>query len=91
MTTPKDTADSLWLRATSPIRRPWAAAGSAGQKPGHVKVDESTRRVRELTAAATAQRQASVTRLKQARLDKEADDEARVAPSAPNLGSRRER
>lgn len=91
MTTPKNTADSLWLRATSQVRQPWVAEGSTGQGTRHVKVDESTRRVRELTAAATAQRQASVARLKQARLDKEANDQAHADPSAPRTDSPRKR
>ena len=96
MTSPKDTADSLWLRATSQVQRPstdaWYPGQSpAGQRSHHVKADETTRKVRELNNAATDQRHANVARLKQARLDKEAEDQARAVPDASEKGSRSKR
>lgn len=91
MTAPKDTADSLWLHATSQARQPWAAARHPGEKPHHAKADETTLKVRELTKAATDQRHANIARLKQARLDKEAEIQGSAAPSAPAKGSRSKR
>ena len=82
MTKPKDTtpADSWFDKFVSGTSQDQARpAFQAPKSPSEKKAEESTRFAREVTDAAAEKRQATVAKLKAARLAKEAEDRAQAA------------
>jgi hypothetical protein len=82
MTSRLDTAEDLWSKLMSgdqPAQGPNVAARRQGRPPHQQKADERTRLVREMTD----QRMANVARLRQARLNKDADDASQAALGVP--------
>jgi hypothetical protein len=86
MTSRLDTAEHLWSKLMSgdqPSQEKNVPGFRPVQTPHERKADDRTRLVREITDAATDQRVANVARLRQARLNKEAEDKSQAAPAAP--------
>lgn len=86
MTSRFDNAEDLWNRLMSgeqPSQVVSVPTYRQVQNPHQKKADDRTRLVREITDAATDQRVANVARLRQARLNKEAEDKSRAALAAP--------
>ncbi len=84
MTKPKDsTPKASWFDqfVSGTSQDTQTPAFRAPTSPSERKADQSTRVAREATAAAAEQRQATTTRLKAARLAKEAEDRAQVEQS----------
>ena len=91
MTFRQNAAERLWLELISKDQPPSPARPREvrlPQTPHEARANETTRAARALTDEVTGLRQANTIRLRQARLGKEADDAARVAP-APSKTARR--
>ena len=83
--TAQGTLTQFWLEATflkPQGSEPRVSAYSPVPTRSDIKAEEATRVAREVTEAAAEKRHAQVARLRQARLEKEAQDEAE-APVAP--------
>jgi hypothetical protein len=92
MTSRRSGAERLWLELMSGDPQPSAAKPSEvrlRQTPQEASAHETTRAARALTDEATGLRQASTARLRQARLDKRAEDAIRLALAPPKTARRR--
>ncbi len=86
MTSRLDTAEDLWSKLMSgdqPSQGKNVPGFRQVQTPHQQKADDRTRLVREMTDASTDQRLANVARLRQARLNKEAEDKSQAASAVP--------
>jgi len=77
--------DALWLSTLTPAARPAVPAFRPTRAPHEVKADTTARISRELIDAQTEKRHANTARLKQARLERDAGEQAAAAaaPVAP--------
>ena len=92
MTSRTDDLHPLWFESLSGERPAAIAAVPPHRRvltPAEVKARETTRVAREFTDAEAEQRQAQVARLKQARLEKEAQEEAAKAAERPKAKRKR--